>query len=290
MKLGDRMAMPEKVEFIGNYKGWKCYKGFETIEEKDKLDMARLLLSIRESFNEKIFEYLGQDFDLNYIQNIVNSIISEGDGISSALYKVKSPATTKKLSEIATIKEAKSIAKGILTEMVLEKLGIERLTPDVFDNYLGENPIQDKGNELETNKEMVHFLGNYNGWKCVKRMEVEELTEDFDIAMLLLSIRESFNNKIYDFMSDKFDMKSLDKLVEDMIPKKSRFKEEDISAVLSKLNSSEFIKDLERISQDHGEREILKRIAAEKILMGLKVPLLNAKMVEKYIEKKALID
>jgi len=283
------MAMPEKVEFIGNYKGWKCYKGFDSLDEKEKLDIARLLLSIRESFNEKIFEYLGQGFNLNFIQEIVDSIIKDEKTISGALYKAKSPKTTKKLSEIADIKEAKDIAKGILTEMVLEKLGIERLTPAVLDNYLGQNPIEDKGSKVVSGKEMVHFLGNYKGWKCVKRMEVEELTEDFDIAMLLLSIRESFNNKIYDYMSEKFDMKSLDKLVEDIIPKKGRFKEEDIATALSKLNSPEFFSNLERISTDPKASEILKRIAAEKTLISLKLPLLSAKMVEKYIEKKALI-
>lgn len=283
------MAMPEKVEFIGNYKGWKCYKGFESLDGKEKLDIARLLLSIRESFNEKIFEYLGQGFDLNFIQGIVDSIVNEEKTISKALYKAKSPTTIKKLSEIANIKEAKDIAKGLLTEMVLEKLGIERLTPDVLDKYLGQNPIEDKGGKAISGKEMVHFLGNYAGWKCVKRMEVDELTEDFDIAMLLLSMRESFNNKIYDYMSDKFDMESLDGLVEDIIPKKGRFKEEDIAATLSKLKSPEFLKDLERISPDPNAKDILKRVAAEKTLISLKLPLLNAKMIEKYIEKKALI-
>ena len=283
------MAMPEKVEFIGNYKGWKCYKGFESLDGKEKLDIARLLLSIRESFNEKIFEYLGQGFDLNLIQGIVDSIVRDEKTISKALYKAKSPTTTKKLSEIANIKEAKNIAKGILTEMILEKLGIERLTPGTLDNYLGQKPIEDKGSKVVSGKEMVHFLGNYSGWKCVKRMEVDELTEDFDIAMLLLSIRESFNNKIYDYMSDKFDMESLDELVEDIIPKKGRFKEEDIATVLSKLNSPDFISSLERISPDPNAIEIMKRIAAEKTLISLKLPLLNAKMVEKYIEKKALI-
>lgn len=283
------MAMPEKVEFIGNYKGWKCYKGFESLDGKEKLDIARLLLSIRESFNEKIFEYLGQGFDLNFIQNIVDSIVRDEKTISKALYKAKSPTTTKKLSEIANIKEAKDIAKGLLAEMILEKLGIERLTPDVLDNYLGQKPIEDGGSKVVSGKEMVHFLSNYSGWKCVKRMEVEELTEDFDIAMLLLSIRESFNNKIYDYMSDKFDMESLDELVEDIIPKKGRFKEEDIATALSKLNSPDFISSLERISPDPNAIEILKRIAAEKTLIALKLPLLNAKMVEKYIEKKALI-
>jgi len=283
------MAMPEKVEFIGNYKGWKCYKGFDSLDGKEKLDIARLLLSIRESFNEKIFEYLGEGFDLNFIQEIVDSIVKEEKTISRALYKAKSPTTTKKLSEIANIKEAKDIAKGILTEMVLEKLGIERLTPDVLDKYLGQNPIEDKGSKVVSGKQMVHFLGNYGSWKCVKRMEVEDLTEDFDIAMLLLSMRESFNNKIYDYMSDKFDMESLNGLVEDIIPKKARFKEEDIAATLSKLNSPDFLKDLERISPDPNAKDILKRIAAEKTLTELKLPLLNAKMVEKYIEKKALI-
>jgi len=281
--------MPEKVEFIGNYKGWKCYKGFESLDGKEKLDIARLLLSIRESFNEKIFEYLGEGFDLNFIQEIVDSIVRDEKTISRALYKAKSPTTTKKLSEIANIKEAKDIAKGILTEMVLEKLGIERLTPDVLDNYLGQDPIEDKGSKVVSGKQMVHFLGNYGSWKCVKRMEVEDLTEDFDIAMLLLSMRESFNNKIYDYMSDKFDMESLNGLVEDIIPKKARFKEEDIAAALSKLNSPDFLKDLERISPDPNAKDILKRIAAEKTLTELKLPLLNAKMVEKYIEKKALI-
>jgi len=120
-------------------------------------------------------------------------------------------------------------------------------------------------------------------------MEVEELTEDFDIAMLLLSMRESFNNKIYDYMSDKFDMESLDGLVEDIIPKKGRFKEEDIASTLSKLNSPDFLSGLQRISPDPNATEILKRVAAEKTLTSLKLPLLNAKMIEKYIEKKALI-
>ncbi len=283
------MAMPEKVEFIGNYKGWKCYKGFESLDGKEKLDIARLLLSIRESFNEKIFQYLGEGFDLNFIQGIVDSIVRDEKTISRALYKAKSPTTTKKLSEIANIKEAKDIAKGILTEMVLEKLGIERLTPDALDKYLGQKPIEDKGSTVVSGKEMVHFLGNYSGWKCVKRMEVEDLTEDFDIAMLLLSMRESFNNKIYDYMSDKFDMESLDGLVEDIIPKKGRFKEEDIAATLSKLNSPDFLSGLQRISPDPNATEILKRVAAEKTLISLKLPLLNAKMIEKYIEKKALI-
>ncbi len=284
------MAMPEKVEFIGNYKGWKCYKGFESLDGKEKLDIARLLLSIRESFNEKILQYLGQGFDLKFIQGIVDTIIKDEKTISGALYKAKTPTTTKKLSEIANIKEAKDIAKGILTEMVLEKLGIERLTPDVLDKYLGQKPIEDKGGTVVSGKEMVHFLGNYSGWKCVKRMEVEELTEDFDIAMLLLSMRESFNNKIYDYMSDKFDMESLDGLVEDIIPKKGRFKEEDIASTLSKLNSPDFLSGLQRISPDPNATEILKRVAAEKTLTSLKLPLLNAKMIEKYIEKKALID
>jgi len=283
------MPIPEKVEFISNYKGWKCYKGFDATEGKDKLDIARLLLSIRESFNEKIFDYLGQEFNIKFIGEIVDSIIRDEKTISGALYKVKSPTTTKKLSEIVDLKEAKDITKGMLTEMVLQKLGIERLTPNVLDDYLGQKPIEDKGNETVKGKEMVHFLGNYKGWKCVKRMEIEELTDDLDIAMLLLSIRESFNNKIYDYMSDKFDMNSIDGIVSDILPSKSRFKEEDIASTLSKLNSLELMAKLEKITSEPKGKDILRRIAAEKTLAGLKLSLLNAKMVDKYIEKKTLL-
>jgi len=283
------MPIPEKVEFISNYKGWKCYKGFDATEGKDKLDIARLLLSIRESFNEKIFDYLGQEFNIKFIGEIVDSIIRDEKTISGALYKVKSPTTTKKLSEIVDLKEAKDITKGMLTEMVLQKLGIERLTPNILDDYLGQKPIEDKGNETVKGKEMVHFLGNYKGWKCVKRMEIEELTDYLDIAMLLLSIRESFNNKIYDYMSDKFDMNSIDGIVSDILPSKSRFKEEDIASTLSKLNSLELMAKLEKITSDPKGKDILRRIAAEKTLAGLRLSLLNAKMVDKYIEKKALL-
>lgn len=283
------MPIPEKVEFISNYKGWKCYKGFDATEGRDKLDIARLLLSIRESFNEKIFDYLGQEFNIKFIGEIVDSIIRDEKTISGALYKVKSPTTTKKLSEIVDLKEAKDITKGMLTEMVLQKLGIERLTPNILDDYLGQKPIEDKGNETVKGKEMVHFLGNYKGWKCVKRMEIEELTDYLDIAMLLLSIRESFNNKIYDYMSDKFDMNSIDGIVSDILPSKSRFKEEDIASTLSKLNSLELMAKLEKITSDPKGKDILRRIAAEKTLAGLKLSLLNAKMVDKYIEKKALL-
>jgi len=283
------MPIPEKVEFISNYKGWKCYKGFDATEGKDKLDIARLLLSIRESFNEKIFDYLGKEFNIKFIGEIVDSIIRDEKTISGALYKVKSPTTTKKLSEIVDLKEAKDITKGMLTEMVLQKLGIEQLTPNVLDDYLGQKPIEDKGNETVKGKEMVHFLGNYKGWKCVKRMEIEELTDDLDIAMLLLSIRESFNNKIYDYMSDKFDMNSIDGIVSDILPSKSRFKEEDIASTLSKLNSLELMAKLEKITSEPKGKDILRRIAAEKTLAGLKLSLLNAKMVDKYIEKKTLL-
>jgi len=46
---------------------------------------------------------------------------------------------------------------------------------------------------------------------------------------------------------------------------------------------------LEKITSEPKGKDILRRIAAEKTLAGLKLSLLNAKMVDKYIEKKTLL-
>ncbi|MBU7044734.1 MAG: DUF2666 family protein [Theionarchaea archaeon] len=134
------MEVPgDHVSFTAKHKGWIVAKKMEIDETAEDIDVARLLISIRETFENKIYEYLGKDIDIEVIDTMVDEIVPSGrlneDKIASILATLKGGAVTRKLSEIADTKEKKNVAKAILVEKALTKMKLAELTPKMIDKY-----------------------------------------------------------------------------------------------------------------------------------------------------------
>jgi hypothetical protein len=135
------MEIPvDHVSFTAKHKGWIVAKKMEIDDTAEDVDVARLLISIRETFTNKIYEYLNEDINIEYIEEMVDEIVPSGrlteDKIASILKTLKGGAITRKLSEIADTKEKKSIAKAILVEKALKKMKLAELTPKMIDKFI----------------------------------------------------------------------------------------------------------------------------------------------------------
>jgi len=134
------MEIPgDHVSFTAKHKGWIVAKRMEIDEKAEDIDVARLLISIRDTFTHKIYEYLNTDINIQFIEEMVDEIVPSGrlteEKISSILATLKGRTVTRKLSEIADTKEKKDIAKAILVEKVLAKMNLAELTPKMIDKY-----------------------------------------------------------------------------------------------------------------------------------------------------------
>jgi hypothetical protein len=134
------MEIPgDHVSFTAKHKGWIVAKRMEIDEKAEDIDVARLLISIRDTFTHKIYEYLNTDINIQFIEEMVDEIVPSGrlteEKISSILATLKGRTVTRKLSEIADTKEKKDIAKAILVEKVIAKMNLAELTPKMIDKY-----------------------------------------------------------------------------------------------------------------------------------------------------------
>ncbi len=135
--------MEDKINFLAKHEKWTAVKKMDIDESTEKIDIARLLISIRETVNEKIFEYFDEDFDLQKIENIVSDLVPDGklteEKIAEILKKLKSPGVTKKLEGDKLKKE---IAKQILTERVLQKIKLKTLDAKTIDKYIRKKEME----------------------------------------------------------------------------------------------------------------------------------------------------
>lgn len=145
--------MSDEIVFSAKVGPWICIKKQKIEQDIKNVEVSRTLASIHESMDRKIWEFLKQDFDLESLDRIAYEItgavfdekkkewflkgrISEQQ-ITEALTKLRSPSTTKKITE--QTKSGKEIAKAYLTRKVLELLGFNiELNPKTVDKYLEE--------------------------------------------------------------------------------------------------------------------------------------------------------
>ncbi|WP_292460943.1 DUF2666 domain-containing protein [Methanothermococcus sp.] len=135
------------------------------------------------------------------------------------------------------------------------------------------------------NCEKIQFRAKKGKWFVVKKMDIDENTEDIEVARLLNSIDETINKKIIEFLP--FDMKKLEEIADEIYQKKKgRVKEEDIANALSKLKSPSTTRKLNSITELKEGKEILKIILNNIILerLGIKTRL-DTKLIDKYMEK-----
>ncbi|HIQ32661.1 MAG TPA: DUF2666 domain-containing protein [Methanothermococcus okinawensis] len=136
-------------------------------------------------------------------------------------------------------------------------------------------------------EEGIQFRARKGDWFVVKKMEIDENTEDIDIARLLISIDETLDRKILEYLP--FDMKKLEEIADEIYKKKGRVKEEDILEAIKKLKSPKITRRLKEITDSKEGVEILRIILNRMVLerLGIKTRI-DTKLIEKFIEKEML--
>jgi hypothetical protein len=144
--------MADEVQFTAQVGKWVCVKK-QKVPDGAKIEVSRALASIHDSMDRKIWEFLGEEFDLEALDKIAYEVagaefdekkkkwlvkgrVSEQQ-IINALAKLKSPALTRS-ADIST-KNGKAIAKAYVTRKVLDILGFQiELNPKTVEKYLEE--------------------------------------------------------------------------------------------------------------------------------------------------------
>ncbi|MFQ5892409.1 MAG: DUF2666 family protein [Candidatus Methanofastidiosia archaeon] len=139
------MEIKDHINFTAKHGKWIVAKKIEIDEEVEDVDIARLLISVRETFNKKIFDYLASDFDVSRIEEVASELVPKGrlsgQKIAEVLSKLKSGVASRKLSGSASTKEEKEVVKAILAEMVLEKLKLAKLKPKMIEKYIDKKSL-----------------------------------------------------------------------------------------------------------------------------------------------------
>jgi len=137
------------------------------------------------------------------------------------------------------------------------------------------------------NEESIQFRAKRGKWFVVKKMEIDENTENIDIARILISIEETLDRKIVEYLP--FDIKKLEEIADEIYKKKGRVKDEDIVEVIKKLKSPRITRKLKEITDSKEGVEILKIILNRMVLerLGIKTRI-DTKLIDKYIEKDVL--
>jgi hypothetical protein len=135
-------------------------------------------------------------------------------------------------------------------------------------------------------EDKIEFMAKHKKWFVVKKLKIDENTEDIEIARLLASIDETVLNKIPEYLP--FDMNKLYEIADEIYQKKKgRITEEEIAEVLKKLKSPATTRKLNEITESKEGKEILKAILNNIILERLGIQTrISPKVIEKYIEKE----
>lgn len=134
--------MEDHISFSAKYKSWIVVKKMKVDENIEDIDVGRILLSIRDTIDGKIYELLQGDFDIEGLKKIVDEIVPSGklneEQMASALKTAKSPKATKMLKELTEEKLKLEVYKGLLVEMVVQKLNLSMLALKSLDKYLDD--------------------------------------------------------------------------------------------------------------------------------------------------------
>ena len=144
--------MEDHVLFDAQVGKWICIKKGKIDKDTADIEVSRVLASIHDSMDRKIWEYLGKEINLKELDEIAYEITgaqfdkkkkkylvkgrkSEAQ-IAEALAKCNSPSTTKKMTKSPN-KHYKEIAKSYLTRKVLDLLGVRmELDPKLVEKFV----------------------------------------------------------------------------------------------------------------------------------------------------------
>ena len=80
----------------------------------------------------------------------------------------------------------------------------------------------------------IQFLANYDDWKAVKKLKIEDATDPKTIMEFLASLGTSLDNKVEENLAKIVDLKKLDAVLNELSFGKT---EEEIANVLKEINT-----------------------------------------------------
>lgn len=133
---------PDQVKFQAKIDDWVCIKKGKFDENTDDIQAAKLLASIYDSFNRKIWEYVGTEVDLEELDQIAYDVTGAEYDEDKDEYRIEGRVTNDQIAEaMQAVKskvprmidiehdELRQVAKTYVTRKVLDLLKI-RIDPN----------------------------------------------------------------------------------------------------------------------------------------------------------------
>jgi len=149
--------MTDEIVFSAQVGSWVCIKKGKLEADSKKVEASRILASVHESMDRKIWDFLREDFPLEELDKIAYEVtgaaynekkkdwLVEGkvteERLAEALAKLNSPATTRRINDVLATKTKNGveIAKSYLSRKVIDLLGIRiELDPGIVEKYIKE--------------------------------------------------------------------------------------------------------------------------------------------------------
>lgn len=134
----------DEVSFIAQVGNWVVIKKQKVEKDTKKMEVARILASIRSTMDKKIWDFMRDDIDLPKLDALAQEIAGEKGKVSEekmagVLAKLNSPGTGKRIGELTQTKNGKEIAKMYLTNKVLELANLRiHADADIIQKYIDE--------------------------------------------------------------------------------------------------------------------------------------------------------
>ena len=133
--------------------------------------------------------------------------------------------------------------------------------------------------------EHISFSAKHKSWIAVKKTSIDENTDDLDIARILISIRDSLDAKISQYLEGEFDIKALEEKAEEIVPA-GRVNEAAMATALKEAKSPKMTKFLKELTDDKNKLEVYKGLMMEMVVSKLKLAEINIKALDKFIDAK----
>ncbi len=147
----------------------------------------------------------------------------------------------------------------------------------------------------------IQFLADVpsQNWVVVKKMKIDKNTTKLEIARFLSSVHLTLNNKMFQFLGEAIDIKSLNEIVEDVTGAKwdkkkgwvlkGRVSEEKIASALAKVKSPSMSKRLAKLVKTKKEMELAKVYITRNVIDALKFQIEpNPSQIDKVIDERTL--
>ncbi len=180
----------DEVLFAGKYDDWEYTVNF-SLDGRSENDVAHALARIREGIEARAFCHSGISCLM------VEAEVPEGNGMDGmiAFISARKPGEWKQFllkaavkEELLPVAEAKFICEMQKKFKVPAKVSSEMVPSSV------------KPGKQELMEGQIAFVGRYREWLAVKKLGVNEKTQDYEVAGILSSINTTLVKKTFDFL------------------------------------------------------------------------------------------